>query len=67
MLIFQYGSNISTARLNDRDRLNGDARVISIVSTVDKFDIAFTVWSKSNGCAAADIVQSDTGRHIYGV
>lgn len=67
VLIFQYGSNISTARLNARERLDGDATVISIVSTVHKFDIAFTVWSNSNGCAAADIVQSDTGRRIYGV
>ncbi len=67
MLVFQYGSNMSSARLNHSDRLNGDSQVISTSSTVEQFDLAFTVWSRSNKCAAADIVPSGTGRSIYGV
>lgn len=67
MLVFQYGSNISSERLNHEDRLRGDAKAISVVSTVKKFDIAFTVWSRTNNCAAADIVPNNKGRNIYGV
>lgn len=66
-LVFQYGSNMSIARLNGVDRLAGDAEFICIAHTVDTFDLMFTVWSKSNNCAAADLVPSKTGRSIYGV
>ncbi len=66
-LVFQYGSNMSVARLNGEDRLAGDARLIGVVRTEDSFDLMFTVWSKSNACAAADLVPSTTGRIIYGV
>lgn len=67
MLVFQYGSNMSRARLNHPDRLNGDAKVVSSATTVDKFDLGFTVWSKSNQCVAADLVPAQSGRFIYGV
>ena len=66
-LLFQYGSNMSTARLNGSDRLAGDAKRICIAKTSGKFDFGFTVWSESNGCAAADIVSNPGGEHIYGV
>lgn len=66
-LVFQYGSNMSVARLNGADRLAGDARPICVARTVEPFDLMFTVWSKSNDCAAADLVPGTTGRSIYGV
>ncbi len=66
-LVFQYGSNMSIARLNDERRLVGDAKLHGVVKTVSHFDFGFTVLSKTNNCAAADIVPSDNGRTIYGV
>ena len=66
MYVFQYGSNMSTARLNSSGRLRGDAEFVSIVSTLEKFELDFTVWSGSNDCAAADLVPSKYGRKIFG-
>jgi len=66
-LVFQYGSNMSTARLNSAERLVGDARLIGVARTVATFEFGFTVWSGGNGCAAADLVPTDKGRSIYGV
>ena len=66
-IVFQYGSNMSTARLNDPGRLAGDAKFIGVARTSAPYNLAFTVWSKGNSCAAADLVPSDVGRAIYGV
>lgn len=66
-LVFQYGSNMSVARLNSADRLNGDAKVVGVARTAEMFDLVFSVWSKSNECAAADLTKSSTGRSVYGV
>jgi len=66
-LVFQYGSNMCVARINHVDRLNGDAKPIGAARTVEPFELMFTVWSKTNACAAADIVPSKTGGNVYGV
>jgi len=66
-LVFQYGSNMSVARLNSADRLAGDARPIGVARTAEPFELVFSVWSKTNNCAAADLVPSKTGRSVYGV
>ena len=66
-LVFQYGSNMSLARLNHADRLAGDAKAIGIARTIEPFELEFTVWSKTNACAAANIVPWQTGRSVYGV
>lgn len=66
-VVFQYGSNMCSARLNSADRLAGDAKVLCVAKTVDLFKFAFTVWSKTNVCAAADIIPSSVGQHIFGV
>ena len=66
-LVFQYGSNMSVARLNSYDRLAGDAKVVCVATTVEHFELVFSVWSKSNNCAAADLLPSNAGRTIYGV
>jgi hypothetical protein len=55
-LVFQYGSNTSAQRLNSPERLNGAATVISPAYTKNLYELDFTVWSKTNKCAAADIV-----------
>lgn len=67
MLVFQYGSNMSSERLNGPDRLQNDALFIAIVNTVKKFELAFNIFSKTNNCAAADLVEGANGRHIMGV
>lgn len=66
-LIFQYGSNMSLARINHDSRLRGDATPVSIVRTSMLFELEFTVWSNTNKCAAANIVRTPTGRSIHGV
>ena len=65
--VFQYGSNMALARFNGEDRLAGDARKLCIARTAEPFELVFSVWSKTNNCAAADIVPSENGRSIYGV
>ena len=66
-LVFQYGSNMSVERLNGEDRLAGDAKPICVAKTVEPFELVFSVWSKSNNCAAADLLPSKSGRTVYGV
>jgi len=66
-LVFQYGSNLSTTRLNGPDRLDGQAQVVGVAKTVECFHLDYTVWSHHNNCAAADIVADASGRCVYGV
>jgi cation transport regulator ChaC len=66
-LVFQYGSNMSVDRLNSKDRLAGDAKTVCVAKTIEPFELVFSVWSKSNDCAAADLLPSKAGRNIYGV
>ena len=66
-LVFQYGSNISVARINHAERLNGDAELVAVAHTVGHFDLMFSVWSVTNKCAAADMIPTSSGRNIYGV
>jgi gamma-glutamylcyclotransferase len=66
-LIFQYGSNMSTARLNHSDRLAGDATPKCLAKTIEMYELVFSVWSKTNKCAAADIDKTKSGRDVYGV
>ena len=65
-LVFQFGSNTSVQRLNSAARLNGAAKVIGPAHTKKKYELDFTVWSRSNDCAAADIVPEGTTL-IWGV
>ena len=67
-LIFQYGSNCNTGRLNAPERLAGAAEDRGRAETIDEFDLRFDVWSQGNGCAASDLVPArGTGRHAWGV
>jgi gamma-glutamylcyclotransferase (GGCT)/AIG2-like uncharacterized protein YtfP len=65
-LVFQYGSNCTPGRLNGPNRLNGGAKDLGRAKTVEDFDIAFDVVSKTNGCAASDLIQK-AGRKAWGV
>lgn len=65
-LVFQYGSNADSARLNSSERLRGDAHPVGIAKTEDNFELDFTVRSEGNKCAAADMVPGG-GRKIWGV
>ncbi len=65
-LVFQYGSNMWSKRLNSPCRLNDGAERVDIACTVNKFELVFDIWSKTNCCAAADIVPG-SGRNIWGV
>ncbi|MGH9461340.1 MAG: hypothetical protein ACRD1X_08980 [Vicinamibacteria bacterium] len=65
-LVFQCGSNASQARLFGAVRLSRHGTVIGRAETVEDYDIAFDVWSASNGCAASDLVPRP-GRKAWGV
>ena len=65
-LVFQYGSNASRGRLNGPRRLNGHASVQGPAEMVDDYDICFDIESKTNRCAASDLV-SVNGRKAWGV
>jgi cation transport regulator ChaC len=65
-LVFQYGSNVMRGRINGPSRLNGHAEDRGAACTVDDYDIAFDVWSQTNGCAAADLIHAP-GRKAWGV
>jgi hypothetical protein len=65
-LVFQYGSNTSSTRLNSDDRLRGDAKDLGLVRTQAMFELDFDVWSTTNKCAAADMRQGN-GRVIWGI
>lgn len=56
MLVFQYGSNCSAARLNSHERLQGTAKSLGLAETVENYELSFDVWSNGNNCAASDIV-----------
>jgi cation transport regulator ChaC len=64
--VFQYGSNATSARLNSPSRPGGSAKDLGRAQTIDDFDIAFDVYSQTNGCAASDLV-STPGRKAWGV
>lgn len=64
-LIFQYGSNCDAERL--RARL-GDIEDLGRATAIGGADITFRVWSRTNGCAAADLNWApESGRHAWGV
>src|SRR6266404_2779082 len=65
-LVFQYGSNCTAGRLNGPSRLAGHAKDLGKAQTVEDFDIAFDVYSQTNGCAASDLVPTP-GRKAWGV
>jgi len=65
--VFQYGSNLSTARLNGPTRLQGDAHVFGKAITHDDFEFEFDVWSKAKGGRAASDIVAGHGRKIWGV
>jgi len=65
-LVFQYGSNTSSERINSNDRLQGDACPVGIAYTEDDFELEFTVCSRNNRCATANIVRG-SGRKIWGI
>ncbi|MDQ2069550.1 gamma-glutamylcyclotransferase family protein [Natronospira bacteriovora] len=61
MLIFQYGSNLSSQRLNSEARLRGNARVVGVARTRSPYRFCFPVWGGINGCAAAGILPGGPG------
>lgn len=65
-LVFQYGSNTLSERINSNERMQGDACPVGIAYTEDDFKLEFTVCSHKNKCAAANIVPS-SGRKIWGI
>lgn len=67
MLVFQYGSNMSSKRLNSSERLAGDAQRMGIAQTANPYRLCFPVWSKTNSCAAASISPDPDGRPVLGV
>jgi len=66
VLVFQYGSNATPARLLGPKRLNGNGRVVGPAETVEEFDIAFDVHSQTNRCAASNLIRTP-GHRAWGV
>jgi len=67
-VIFQYGSNCDSDRLNSPARLSGGAKDLGCAETIGEYEMAFNKWSQGNGCAAADLMPaSAAGRHAWGV
>jgi hypothetical protein len=64
-IVFQYGSNCSSARLNSPDRLNGDAVSLGRAD-LEGYRLLFDVWSDRNACAASDIIEAP-GHTVQGV
>lgn len=67
MLVFQYGSNMNSKRLNGPDRLAGGARRVGIAETCHTYRFCFPVWSRPNRAAAASISPDPGGQRIFGV
>jgi len=63
--LFQYGSNMSSARLNSPKRLNKRARR-PFRARLDAWGIRFDLYSKCNASGVTDIVQVD-GEYVMGV
>lgn len=66
VLVFQYGSNTLEKRINSPNRLNGSAKFVDVAYTKELYELVFTIESKTNECAAADIIKGK-GRNIWGV
>ena len=67
-VVFQYGSNCDTDRLNDETRLSGQDKALGRAQTVENFQIAFNKQRQQDGSAAADLIkQKVRGRRIWGV
>jgi hypothetical protein len=67
-LVFQYGSNCDRERLNNSDRLDGDAVDLGLAQTVREYEIAFNKWSTKGQNAAADLAKPrQGGRRCWGV
>ena len=66
--VFQYGSNCDAERLNAPARLAGNAHDLGRAETIEEFDIAFDVWSQTNGCAASNLIRvPGSGRRGWGI
>ena len=63
--LFQYGSNMSSKRLNSPERLCGKAEFIGIAK-LDHYRLVFDLYSECNGCAVSDIVP-DPSDQVWGV
>lgn len=64
-IVFQYGSNRSSARLNSPERLNGDAVSLGRAD-LEGYRLVFDVWSDGNACAASDIIEAP-GHTVQGI
>ncbi len=65
VLLFQYGSNMSSTRLNGAKRLSGYAKPLG-KAKLRGWELTFDIWSTLNESAAADIVPCDDGI-VWGV
>ena len=59
VLLFQYGSNMSSARLNAADRLNG-AAMDGHIACLPCHGIRFDLFSVNNDCGVTYIAPSDS-------
>jgi hypothetical protein len=64
--VFQYGSNISTARMRDEHKRIPSAEPLEAAWTIELYNFCFPVYSRSGGRAASGIKADSNGRQIFG-
>jgi Gamma-glutamyl cyclotransferase, AIG2-like len=65
-LVFQYGSNMSVARMQESTERIPEARPVEAAWTVERYDFRFPIRSKKYNRAVSGIVPNASGRKIYG-
>ena len=61
--VFQYGSNMSSARFQERIP---ETQPVEAAWTVDLFQFAFPVWSREKKRAVSGIIADKSGRCMFG-
>jgi len=54
-LVFLYGANMSSIRLNGPDQMAGLAAPMGLALTVEEFELDFTCMSRRHACGIADL------------
>lgn len=67
VFVFQYGSNLSVARMQEPKERIPQAQPVETASTIDHYDFCFPVRSEKYNRAVSGILPNVGGRAIFGV
>lgn len=65
--VFQYGSNMSTSRMQEPTERIPEAKPVEAAWTVDPYEFCFPIRSRKSDRAVSGITKSESGRKIFGV